>query len=270
MITLKSPREIEAIRRSGKITATVLTELMQAARAGMATRELDRLAERGIRSRGGTPTFKGYRGFPASVCISVNDEVVHGIPGAYVLREGDLLSIDLGTTLDGYVSDSAATLGVGAISPEAQRLLDVTQECLMLGIAKMQRGGHVGDIGAAVQEHAERHGYGVVRELVGHGVGQEMHEEPQVPNYGRRGTGAALRPGLVLAIEPMVTQGDPAIFIRRDGWTVVTADGKLAAHFEHTVVVTEHGPRILTLREFGEHPGSEAFRPDPERNVAAL
>ena len=236
----------------------------------MATRELDRIAERGIRSRGGVPTFKGYRGFPASVCISVNDEVVHGIPGGYVLRDGDLLSIDLGTTLDGYVSDSAVTLGIGAISSAAQRLLDVTQECVMLGIAKMQRGGHTGDIGAAVQEHAERHGYGVVRELVGHGVGREMHEEPQVPNYGRRGSGTPLRAGLVLAVEPMITQGDPAIFIRKDGWTVVTADGKLAAHFEHTVVVTERGPRILTLREIGEHPGVEAFRPDTERDVAAL
>jgi methionyl aminopeptidase len=270
VIALRSAREIEAIRRSGKITAAVLSELMRTARAGMSTRELNRVAERGIRGRGGIPTFKGYRGFPASVCISVNDEVVHGIPGEYVLREGDLLSIDLGTTLDGYVSDSAVTIGVGAISSAAQRLLDVTQECLMLGIAKMQQGGHVGDIGAAVQQHAERNGYGVVRELVGHGVGREMHEEPQVPNYGRRGSGVKMRPGLVLAVEPMITQGDPAIVIREDGWTVVTADGKLAAHFEHTIVVTEQGPKILTLRELGEHPGVEAFRPDAERNAVAL
>jgi methionyl aminopeptidase len=270
MIALKSAREIETIRRSGKVTASVLTELMQTARAGMTTRELDRVAERGIRARGGVPTFKGYRGFPASICVSVNDEVVHGIPGDYVLRDGDLLSIDLGTTLDGYVSDSAITIGIGPISSAAQRLLDVTQECLMLGIAQMQQGGHVGDIGAAVQEHAERHGYGVVRELVGHGVGREMHEEPQVPNYGRRGLGTSLRPGLVLAVEPMITQGSPDIVIREDGWTVVTTDGKLAAHFEHTIVVTERGPRILTLREIGEHPGAEAFRPDAERNVAAL
>ncbi len=270
MITLRSAREIEAIRRSGKITAAVLTVLMQMARPGMATRELDRIAERGIRERGGVPTFKGYRGFPASVCVSVNDEVVHGIPGTYVLRDGDLLSIDLGTTLDGYVSDSAITIGVGTVSQPAQQLLDVTQECLMLGVAKMRSGAHVGDIGAAVQEHAERHGYGVVRELVGHGVGREMHEEPQVPNYGRRGSGPLLRPGLVLAVEPMITQGDRAIVIREDGWTVVTADGKLAAHFEHTIVVTERGPRILTLREVGEHPSAEAFRPDAERNMAAL
>lgn len=270
MITLRSPREIEAIRRSGKITAAVLTELMLRARAGMATRELDAIAEQGIRDRGGTPTFKGYRGFPASVCVSLNDRVVHGIPDDSVLHDGDLLSIDLGTTLEGYVSDSAVTIPVGRISAEAQRLLDVTQECLMLGIARMQAGGHVGDIGAAVQEHAERNGYGVVRELVGHGVGREMHEEPQVPNYGRRGTGAKLRPGLVLAIEPMITQGGAAIEILKDGWTVVTADGKLAAHFEHTVGLTERGPRILTLREIGEHPSVEAFRPEVERERVSL
>jgi methionyl aminopeptidase len=268
MITLRSPREIEAIRRSGKITSAVLTELMLKARTGMSTREMDRIAERGIRSRGGEPTFKGYRGFPASVCTSVNDEVVHGIPGSYVLRDGDLLSIDLGTTLDGYVSDSAVTIGIGSISTEAQRLLDVTQECLMLAIAKMQVDAHVGDIGATVQEHAQRNGYGVVRELVGHGVGREMHEDPQVPNYGRRGSGARLRPGLVLAVEPMITQGSHEIRILKDGWTVVTADGKLAAHFEHTIVVTEEGPRILTLRELGEHPAVEGFRPDDERRVA--
>jgi methionyl aminopeptidase len=269
MITLKSAREVEAIRRSGKITAAVLTELMQKAHAGMATRELDAIAERGIRTRGGVPTFKGYRGFPASICVSINDEVVHGIPGREVLREGDLLSIDIGTTLDDYVSDSAVTVAIGNVSADSQRLLGVTQECLMLGIAAMQRGGHVGDIGAAVQGHAERHGYGIVRELVGHGVGREMHEEPQVPNYGQRGTGAKLRPGLVLAVEPMITQGSQAVQIRKDGWTVVTADGKLAAHFEHTIVVTEQGPRILTLREFGEHPTVEAYRPDAELKAPA-
>lgn len=270
MITLRSSREIEAIRRSGKITSAVLTDLMLKARAGMSTRELDRMAEQGIRERGGIPTFKGYRGFPASVCTSVNDRVVHGIPDDTVLGDGDLLSIDLGTTYEGYVSDSAVTIPVGEISVEARRLLDVTQECLMLGIARLQAGGHVGDIGAAVQEHAERNGFGVVRELVGHGVGREMHEEPQVPNYGRRGTGAKLRPGLVIAIEPMITQGGPAVEILKDGWTVVTADGKLAAHFEHTVVLTDRGPRILTLREMGEHPAVEAFRPESERERVSL
>jgi methionyl aminopeptidase len=264
MVTLKSPREIDLMRRSGKITSRVLTELMKAARPGLATSELDRLAEHGIRQGGGIPTFKGYNGFPGSICASVNAEVVHGIPGSRVLREGDLLSIDIGTTLDGYVSDSAVTVPVGAVSDAAQRLLEVTQECLTIGIAPMQNGKRLGDIGAAVQEHAERHGYGVVRELVGHGVGREMHEEPQVPNYGKPGTGMELRPGLVLAIEPMITQGRPGIRILDDGWTVVTADGKLAAHFEHTIAVTDDGPKILTLRDYGEHPGIERYRPPRE------
>ncbi len=264
MITLKSPREIELMRRSGKITATVLTALMKAARPGIATSDLDRIAEEQIRGAGGVPTFKGYNGFPASICASINDEVVHGIPGSSVLREGDLLSIDIGTTLDGYVSDSAVTVAVGTVSPQAQRLLDVTQECLTIGIAQMESGKHLGDIGAAVQAHAERHGYGVVRELVGHGVGRSMHEEPQVPNYGQYGAGMELRPGLVLAIEPMITQGDPRIRILGDGWTVVTADGKLAAHFEHTIAVTKDGPKILTLRDYAERPEIERFRPARE------
>src|SRR5579871_708294 len=233
MVTLKSPREIETMRRSGAITAKVLADLMKAVRPGMTTGELDALAERGIRSEGGTPTFKGYNGFPGSICASVNDEVVHGIPGSRVLRDGDLLSIDIGTTLDGYVSDSAVTVAVGTIAQNARRLLEVTRACLTIGIAQMQRGNHVGDIGAAVQAHAERHGYGVVRDLVGHGVGREMHEDPQVPNYGKPGTGPELRPGLVLAVEPMITEGDYKVAILKDGWTVVTADGKLAAHFEH-------------------------------------
>jgi len=265
MVTLKSPREIETMRRSGKITASVLTELMQTARAGMSTRDLDELAEKGIRERGGIPTFKGYHGYPATICASVNDEVVHGIPSDYVLREGDLLSIDIGTTLDGYVSDSAVTIPIGAISNKAQALLEVTRECLMLGIAQMQRGKHVGDIGAAVQVYAESHGYGVVRELAGHGVGTAMHEEPQVPNYGKAGTGMELRPGLVIAIEPMITEGDRRVEILKDGWTVVTADGKLAAHFEHTIAVTDEGPRILTLRNFGEHPDVSRYVPEVER-----
>jgi methionyl aminopeptidase len=268
VITLKSAREIETMRRSGKITAKVLTDLMKTARPGMTTRQLDEIAERGIRELGGTPTFKGYHGFPATICASVNDEVVHGIPGDYVLRDGDLLSIDIGTTFEGYVSDSAVTIPVGTISDAAQRLLDVTQECLMIGIAQMQRGNRVGDIGAAVQRHAESHGYGVVRELAGHGVGREMHEEPQVPNYGKAGTGMELRSGLVLAVEPMITQGGRGVEILKDGWTVVTADGKLAAHFEHTIAVTEDGPKILTLRTFGEHPDAAKFAPDAERSGA--
>ena len=264
MVTLKTPREIEIMRRSGKITAQVLTGLMKAVRPGMSTEELDRLAEQGIRERGGVPTFKGYQGFPASVCLSVNDEVVHGIPGSRILKAGDLLSIDIGTTLEGYVSDSAVTLPVDTVSKAAQRLLEVTQESLMIGIEQMRPGNHVGDIGAAVQAHAESQGYGVVRELVGHGVGRAMHEEPQVPNYGHAGTGMELRPGLVLAIEPMITQGGPEVRILKDGWTVVTADGKLAAHFEHTIAVTQDGPKILTLREYAEHPTSSRYRPSEE------
>ena len=180
------------------------------------------------------------------------------------MREGDLLSIDIGTTLEGYVSDSAVTIPVGNIAQSARRLLEVTRECLTIGIAEMERGNHLGDIGASVQAHAERHGYGVVRELVGHGVGQAMHEEPQVPNYGERGTGMELRPGLVLALEPMITQGGPKIRILGDRWTVVTADGKLAAHFEHTVAVTEDGPKVLTLRDFAEDPEIERYRPARE------
>ena len=264
MITLRSAREIEAIRRSGKITAKVLTDLMSAAKAGMTTADIDALAEKGIRNLGGEPTFKGYRGYPASVCTSVNDKVVHGIPGGYVLREGDLLSIDLGTTLEGYVSDSAVTVAIGAIPESAERLLRVTQECLMLGIEQMRTGNHVGDIGYAVQRHAEANGYGVVRELVGHGVGTEMHEDPQVPNYGRPGAGPKLRAGMVLAIEPMITQGGHEVKILQDGWTVVTADGKLAAHFEHTIALTEEGPKILTLRETGEHAEASRYRPREE------
>ncbi len=264
MITLRSAREIEAMRRSGKITAKVLSDLMAAAKAGMTTADIDALAENGIRELGGEPTFKGYRGYPASVCTSVNDRVVHGIPGGYTLREGDLLSIDLGTTLDGYVSDSAVTVPIGAVSESAQRLLDVTQQCLMLGIEQIRDGNHVGDIGYAVQQHAEANGYGVVRELVGHGVGTEMHEDPQVPNYGRRGSGVKLRSGMVLAVEPMITQGGHEVKILEDGWTVVTTDGKLAAHFEHTIALTGEGPKILTLREAGEHADAAKYRPREE------
>jgi methionyl aminopeptidase len=264
MINIKSPREIEIMRRGGKITATTLTMLLKTAKAGMSLRELDRLAERSIREMGGIPTFKGYNGFTATICASVNDEVVHGIPGDYVLKDGDLLSIDIGTTFEGYVSDSAASIGIGTVSPEAERLMRVTQESLMLGIAAMQKGNRLSDIGHAVQRHAESLGYGVVRALVGHGVGRKMHEEPQVPNYGEPGKGIVLRPGLCLAIEPMITEGTPEVETLDDGWTVVTADGKLAAHFEHTVALTDDGPRILTLRDSLEHSDVSRFRPKEE------
>ncbi len=249
MITMKSAREIEVMRRSGKITSRVLSMLLRTARAGMTLRELDRLAENGIREQGGVPTFKGYQGYPASICASVNEVVVHGIPGDRVLCDGDVLSIDIGTTFEKYVSDTAATVAIGNVSGEAARLLRVTQESLMLGIAQMQKGNRLSDIGHAVQAHAEAHGYGVVRALVGHGVGKKMHEEPQVPNWGDAGKGIVLRPGLVIAIEPMITEGTYEVETLTDGWTVVTADRKLSAHFEHTIALTEDGPRILTLRE---------------------
>jgi methionyl aminopeptidase len=264
VISIKSAREIEIMRRSGKVTAKVLGDLMRAARPGMTTRELDEMAEAGIRALGGVPTFKGYHGYPCSICASTNDEVVHGIPGDYTLRDGDLLSIDIGTTLDGYVSDSAVTIPIGEVGENAKRLMRVTQESLMLGIGQMYAGKRLGDIGNAVQKHAEEHGYGVVRELVGHGVGTKMHEEPQVPNYGRAGAGLELRAGLVLAIEPMITEGHYAVETLKDGWTVVTADGKLAAHFEHTIAITSDGPKILTLRDIGEHPDVAKYRPKEE------
>jgi methionyl aminopeptidase len=264
VITIKSAREIELMRISGKITSKTLSMLIKTVRAGMTTGEVDRLAEESIRSMGGIPTFQGYHGYKHSICASVNDEVVHGIPGSRVLTDGDLLSIDIGTTLEGYVSDSAVTIGIGNVSEDARRLMRVTQECLMLGIAEMQKGNRLSDIGAAVQLHAEKNGFGVVRDLVGHGIGTKMHEEPQVPNYGQRGQGPVLRPGLCLAIEPMITQGTFTVETLDDGWTVVTEDGKLAAHFEHTIAITDEGPRILTLRDTGEHHDVARYRPKEE------
>ena len=264
MITIKSAREIEIMRRSGKITSKTLSMLIKTVRAGMTTGEVDRLAEESIRAMGGIPTFKGYHGYKHTICASVNDEVVHGIPGGRVLSDGDLLSIDIGTTLEGYVSDSAVTVAIGNVSEDARRLMQVTQECLMLGIAQMQKGNRLSDIGAAIQQHAEKNGYGVVRDLVGHGIGTNMHEEPQVPNYGQPGQGPVLRSGLCLAIEPMITQGVFTVETLDDGWTVVTGDGKLAAHFEHTIAITDEGPRILTLRDTGEHQDVARYRPKEE------
>jgi methionyl aminopeptidase len=264
VITIKSPREIEIMRRSGKITARTLTKLIKSVRAGMTTEQIDRMAEESIRSMGGVPTFIGYNGYRHSICLSINNEVVHGVPGPRVLADGDILSLDLGTTFEGYVSDSAITVPIGNVSEAAKTLMRVTQECLMLGIAQMQAGNRLGDIGNAVQQHAEAAGYGVVRQLVGHGVGTKLHEEPQVPNYGTAGTGTQLRPGLVLALEPMITEGSYEVETLSDGWTVVTADGKLAAHFEHTIVVTDDGPKILTLRDFAEHEDVVRYRPKEE------
>jgi methionyl aminopeptidase len=248
MITLKSPREIETMARAGRIVAGTLDLLRRTVRPGQSTEDLDRAAEEFIRSHAGArPSFKGLYGFPKTLCTSINEEIVHGIPSPKrVLREGNIVSIDVGVQLDGLHADSATTVPVGEISPEAARLLRVTEECLHLGIAQARIGNHVQDIGHAVQHHAEAAGFGVVRELVGHGIGSQFHEEPQVPNHGQPRRGPRLLEGMTIAIEPMITAGDYTTRTLPDKWTVVTADGSLAAHFEHTVAITRDGPRILT------------------------
>lgn len=253
MIHLKSPAEIDAIGRAGEIVGRVLDLVSEWTAPGVSTGELDRLAEEAIRDHpGAVPAFKGLYGFPATLCTSLNHEVVHGIPSpGRVLVAGDLLSVDLGVRLDGYYADAAVTLPVGVVTPEGERLLEVTRLALDAGLAQAGPGRRLGDIGAAVQSVVESAGFSVIRELVGHGVGQSAHEEPQVPNYGRRGRGVRLEQGLVIAIEPMVNAGGKEIRTLEDGWTVVTADGSLSAHFEHTVAVTEEGPRILTPRAAG-------------------
>ena len=223
--------------------------LGEEAKPGVTTGELDRLAEEFIRSKGGEPTFKGYRGFPASICTSPNDMVVHGIPGRLRLREGDILGIDVGVTMDGYIADAAATYPIGDVSEEASELLRVTEEALWKGIAQCQIGNRVGDISHAVQTHAEAHGFSVVQSMVGHGVGREMHEDPQVPNFGPAGQGPELREGMVLALEPMVNAGGYEVEVGDDSWAVRTTDGSLSAHFEHTVAITKDGPRPLTAAE---------------------
>ena len=246
MIVRKSPEEIEAMARAGRVVVETLTLIGDAIAPGVTTAELDALAEEHIRSQGGEPTFKGYRGFPASICASPNSMVVHGIPGPYSLEEGDLISIDVGVTLEGLVADSAHTFGVGEIEPDAQRLLDVCQAALAAGIEEARPEKRVGDISAAVQRVTEEAGFSVVKSLVGHGVGRSMHEEPQIPNYGEPGRGPVLAPGMTLAIEPMITVGGEDVFVAEDEWSISTRDDSLAAHFEHTVAVTETGPRILT------------------------
>ncbi len=248
MITLKSQREIETMAQAGAIVGSVLDLLRREVKAGMSTEDLDRIAEAFIRSHeGATPSFKGLYGFPKTLCTSINQEIVHGIPSKKrVLREGSIVSVDVGVHLDGLHADSATTIGVGEISPETERLLAVTQESLVAGIAAARIGNHVGDIGHAVQTVAEGAGFGVVRELVGHGIGARFHEEPQVPNYGTPKRGPRLLEGMTIAIEPMITMGNPATKTLADKWTVVTADGSLSAHFEHTVAITADGPRILT------------------------
>jgi methionyl aminopeptidase len=251
MIVRKSHDEIEAMARAGRVLADVLAALADAIEPGVTTGELDAIAEERIRAEAAVPTFKGYRGFPGSICASPNAMVVHGIPGAYRLEEGDLISIDVGVTLGGFVADSAYTFPVGEIDPEAQRLLDVCQGALAAGIAAARPENHVGDISAAVQRTTEEAGFAIVKALVGHGVGRSMHEEPQVPNHGEPGRGPRLAPGMTLAIEPMITAGSEQIVVADDEWSISTVDGSLSAHFEHTVAVTEDGPRILTEAAVG-------------------
>jgi methionyl aminopeptidase len=247
VVTLKSKAEIDTMRAAGRIVFAVFAELRQHVRAGISTFELDRIAEEFIRAQGGIPSFKGLYGFPATLCTSINEEIVHGIPSRKrVLGDGNLLTADVGVMLDGLHADSAFTYPVGEVSPEAKRLLKVTEESLYAGIKEARAGNHVGDIGHAVQSVAEGAGFGVVRELVGHGIGRTFHEEPQVPNYGRPKRGPVLKVGMTIAIEPMITAGDPATQTLDDKWTVVTLDGSLSAHFEHTVAITDNGPVILT------------------------
>lgn len=247
-IALKSAREIKLMRAAGLVVAEVLDLMRERVAPGITTRELDRLAYELITARGGKPSFLGYQGYPASICASVNEEIVHGIPSRKrVLREGDVCSMDFGVVVDGWYGDSAITIPVGKVTDEAARLIEVTRKALEVGIAAAVPGNRVYDIGAAIQAHVEAEGFSVVRDFVGHGIGRRLHEDPQVPNYGPGGQGLRLKPGMVLAIEPMVNEGTWEVEELDDGWTAVTADRKLSAHFEHTIAITEDGPRILTL-----------------------
>jgi methionyl aminopeptidase len=251
-IIIKSEREIAIMRQAGRIVATVLEILCQQVRGGMRTKELDVIAATEVERLGAKPSFKGYRGFPANLCVSVNDEVVHGIPGERVLRDGDIVSLDLGALFMGFQGDSALTIGVGEISPQAQELIKVTEGVLKAGIAATRAGARLGDISATMQGYAETRGYSVVREYSGHGIGREMHEEPQIPNFGLAGTGPVLEKGMTLALEPMVNVGDWHTRLGDDHWTVLTADGSLSAHFEHTIAITDGEAEVLTARE-GAH-----------------
>lgn len=255
MIIRKSPAEIEAMKEAGRVSAKVLREVGKRIRPGVSTLELDEFAERLIRLEGGIPAFKGYGGFPGSICASVNEQIVHGIPSAgVILQEGDIVSIDTGAIVDGWVGDNAWTYAVGKISPEMQHLLTTTEKCMWAGLDAARPGNHLGDIGHAVQSIAEAEGFGVVREYVGHGIGRDMHEDPNVPNFGHRHAGVKLEPGMVLAIEPMINLGTYKTRQMSDGWLVCTRDGRPSAHFEKTVAITEDGPLILTTEEGHRRP----------------
>lgn len=249
MIILKTSQELSRMREAGRIAGGALAAGMEACKPGVTTMDVNRAVHQFITSHGAKPSFLGYGGFPASACVSVNNEVIHGIPSKQrILREGDIVSIDVGAFYKGYHGDTAATVGVGSVSAEAQKLMDVTARCLELGIAQAIRGNRIGDIGAAVQQHAESFGYGVVREFIGHGVGADLHEDPEVPNYGRAGRGPRLAPGMTIAIEPMINLVGEDVEVQPDGWTVLTASGSLSAHFEHTIAITDNGPVVLTTR----------------------
>lgn len=246
MIIRKTPEQVDEMAIAGEILVRCLKMLERKARAGITTGELDAAAEKFIRSQGATPAFKGYRGFPGSICASPNSMVVHGIPGAYELKRGDVISIDVGVVKDGWVADAAITLPIGEVGPVARKLLEVTEDSLFAGVEQMRPGNHLGDVSAAIQRSVEVEGLSIIRTLVGHGIGRDMHEEPQVPNFGEPGKGPELEEGMVLAIEPMVNAGGPLVRMDDDGWSVYSEDGSLAAHFEFTVAVTAEGPRILT------------------------
>lgn len=248
-IIIKSEREIALMRQAGRIVATVLSILMKKVKPGMKTKELDTIAGREVERLGGKPSFKGYRGFPANLCVSVNDEIVHGIPGERSLQEGDIVSLDFGASFKGFQGDSAVTVGVGEISPRARELMATTEEALKAGIAAARPGARLGDVSSTIQKYAEAKGYSVVREYTGHGIGREMHEEPQIPNFGPAGTGPVLKKGMTMALEPMVNAGDWHTRVGDDQWTVFTADGSLSAHFEHTIAITDGEAEILTSRE---------------------
>jgi methionyl aminopeptidase len=245
-IIIKSDREIAAMRQAGRIVAEILAILKQNIQPGVKTIELDTIAEREIKKRGATPSFKGYHGYPGSVCISINDQIVHGIPGKRVIKEGDLVSLDLGAIIDGFHGDSAVSVVAGKGSAKVNKLIETTHEALNAGIAKARAGLRLGDISAAIQQYAEKDGYSVVREYTGHGIGREMHEEPQILNYGKEGTGPLLKKGMTLALEPMLNAGGWGTRVDEDCWTVYTADGSLSAHFEHSVAITDGDPQILT------------------------
>lgn len=251
-IIFKTAEEVELIRQSAQLVSKTLGEVAKIVKPGVKTIELDRLAETFIRDNGGVPAFLNFHGFPYSLCISPNDQVVHGFPGEHMLTEGDLISVDCGVVLNGFYGDSAYTFAIGEVSDEVKSLMRVTQECLIKGVEKAVVGMRVGDIGYAVQHHAEAHGYGVVKELVGHGVGAKLHEKPEVPNYGKRGSGAKLEEGMVIAIEPMINAGKAGVKFWKDGWTVSTVDGKASAHYEHTVAVKKGVPDVLSTFSYIE------------------